>query len=357
MRRAKVIIGANYGDEGKGLFTDYYASRGGERTVVIRHNGGAQAGHTVCTPDGNRHVFSHFSSGSFCGAHTYLAGEFLLNPILFHAELAKLRSLGLKPRVLASRICSVTTPMDMWLNMAAEDTRGANRHGSVGVGINETLVRREQGIDITSEDLADDNGLRQRLREIENDWVPRRAEELGCLEVYERLKPKFDLSRFVADCQTFREYVRFTNVEYCLPKYRTLIFEGAQGLGLSYNVDPVHSTPSHTGLTNVIQVLHDSGVKHLDVTYVTRSYLTRHGNGPMEHELPEGQLPYAKVVDTTNKPHPYQGKLRFGYLDVDAMWRRIEKDYRHHAGGRSPARTVGSNLFGSGRGRATIPVA
>ena len=62
--RVKAIIGANYGDEGKGLATDYLT---GPDSLVVRFNGGAQAGHTVCTPSGQRHVFSHIGAGSFRG--------------------------------------------------------------------------------------------------------------------------------------------------------------------------------------------------------------------------------------------------------------------------------------------------
>lgn len=57
---AAVVIGANYGDEGKGLITDYLAALDHSNTLVVRFNGGAQAGHTVQTPSGLRHVFSHF---------------------------------------------------------------------------------------------------------------------------------------------------------------------------------------------------------------------------------------------------------------------------------------------------------
>src|SRR5262245_50739362 len=68
--RATAVIGANFGDEGKGLLTDYLAAKDPAGTVVIRCNGGAQAGHTVVTPAGRRHVFHHLGSGSLAGAST-----------------------------------------------------------------------------------------------------------------------------------------------------------------------------------------------------------------------------------------------------------------------------------------------
>lgn len=80
-KQIKVVIGANFGDEGKGLMTDYFCNKlSADGSVLnIRHNGGAQAGHTVVTPDDKRHVFSHFGAGSF-NSHvaTYLSEDYSL---------------------------------------------------------------------------------------------------------------------------------------------------------------------------------------------------------------------------------------------------------------------------------------
>ena len=65
--KAFAIIGAAFGDEGKGLMTDYLASNHDGKALVVRFNGGAQAAHTVQTPSGQRHVFKHLGSGSFSG--------------------------------------------------------------------------------------------------------------------------------------------------------------------------------------------------------------------------------------------------------------------------------------------------
>jgi adenylosuccinate synthase len=96
-RFAHVVIGANFGDEGKGLLTDYYASKlpmeFGYSRCVVRYNGGAQAGHTVVTPD-KRHIFSHFGSGSLTGAATFLARDFIVNPRFFLNERAALSNYG-----------------------------------------------------------------------------------------------------------------------------------------------------------------------------------------------------------------------------------------------------------------------
>ena len=106
--KAYAVIGANYGDEGKGLITDYLC-RQVENPLVIRFNGGAQAGHTVESPEGVRHIFSHFGSGTLAGAPTYLSKHFVVNPILFNREYDVLVEKGIVPKVYVHPDCLVTT--------------------------------------------------------------------------------------------------------------------------------------------------------------------------------------------------------------------------------------------------------
>jgi adenylosuccinate synthase len=163
---ARVVIGANFGDEGKGLVTDWLCSQGAG--VVVRFNGGANAGHTVVTPDGERHVFSHFGSGTLCEVPTFLSQFFVCNPIQFFEERQKLITLGFHPQVFAHPDCLVTTFADMMINQAKEDKRGGKRHGSCGVGFHETQVRSQvEHLKITMSDLW--NGgrrLEEQLEEI-----------------------------------------------------------------------------------------------------------------------------------------------------------------------------------------------
>lgn len=98
----------NFGDEGKGLMTDYFchqSSAKGEKCLVVLHNGGPQRGHTVVTPEGERHVFHHFGSGTFTGADTYLSEDFILNPMVFRQEWEELEKLGVSPKVYINPYC------------------------------------------------------------------------------------------------------------------------------------------------------------------------------------------------------------------------------------------------------------
>lgn len=320
MKSAKVVIGANWGDEGKGLLCDYYAS---PTATVVRFNGGAQAGHTVCR-GGVRHVFHHFGSGTLRGAGTYLSRFFINNPILYFREMA---TLGVSPWVAADAMGLVSTPYDMMINQMVEHARGTARHGSCGVGINETVKRTEAGYAIVLDDLGRLSTLRAMLHDIRAEWVPARLAELGITasdEWQDRLGSDAILDRFVEYCDEYRRQITVCALGDCPGD---IIFEGAQGLLLDedHRFFP-HVTHSHTGLHNVVALADDAAITRLDVTYVTRAYATRHGAGPFPREVPGLAYP-----DTTNVPNDWQGTLRFGLLDLDLLAESVTGDLRHAA--------------------------
>ena len=89
--KAHIVIGANFGDEGKGLATNFLAGNLDDN-IVVRFNGGGQAAHTVELDDGRRHIFHHISSGSFQGSPTFLTEHFIVNPkVLIKAAKAMSR--------------------------------------------------------------------------------------------------------------------------------------------------------------------------------------------------------------------------------------------------------------------------
>src|SRR5262249_48902654 len=95
--------------------------------------------------------------------------------------------------------------------------------------------------------------------------------------------------------------------------FDNIVFEGAQGLLLDeYHRFFPHVTRSRTGLANVVDLCQAMGdIDRLDVYYVIRPYMTRHGEGPFPSYDPDMSFP-----DPTNHPNPWQGTLRFGALDV-----------------------------------------
>lgn len=323
MKRATAVIGANYGDEGKGLIVDYVAADTPGDKVVVRFNGGAQAGHTVVTPEGKRHVFSHFGSGTLAGASTYLAKHFVCNPLLFWKESDHLRELGCLPTIAADPRCLVTTPYDMMLNQAVEEKRGAKRHGSVGVGFGETIERNiYPSFQLWKSDLADREKVVKRLRLIRDQWIPTRCRALGIPPLNRKEHRLSDelLEKTADACVAFERAVGTAGAEFL--ERKSVIFEGAQGLCLDMNSKNFpHVTRSNTGLTNVVPLARALGLS-LKVIHATRCYLTKHGAGP----LPGEYVPDPPIADETNVDHPYQGVFRFGELDISSLKARIAVD-------------------------------
>jgi len=336
MKTAMAVIGAGYGDEGKGLTTDYLAARQGGDALVVRYNGGAQAGHTVTLPEGRRHVFSHFGSGSFSGADTLLSRFFVCNPLLFVKEQALLREKSLRPAVYVDASAPVTTPYDMMINQIAEEARGAARHGSCGMGFGETLQRGEEMGPLPYAALFDLPALKTRLEEIRQRWLPARLQALGIQDLSpawrERISSNGVLQKFLDDTAEFLAATRPAAVDFLEQAQKPVIFEGAQGLLLDQTRGRFpHVTRSHTGLRNIVALAGAAGIDALEVFYITRSYLTRHGAGPLVGEL--YRLPYPAVRDETNVPNDYQGALRFAYLDLDTLKTAIDHDLADHAAG------------------------
>jgi adenylosuccinate synthase len=320
--RATAVIGANFGDEGKGLLTDYLAARDPAGTVVVRFNGGAQAGHTVVTPAGRRHVFHHFGAGTLAGARTFLSRHVIVNPFLWGKERTELPELAGPMDV--DRRAMLTTPFDMLVNQEAERFRGGGRHGSCGVGINETVERCAGPLATTVADIGDPNRLRDLLAGIA-DRAPERLDQLGVPPspfFREMVRSESLVAGYLDACEQFRRLEHLVDGPAGLRDFGHVVFEGAQGLLLDerHRFFP-HVTRSRTGLHNVAQIADEIGLRELDVVYVTRTYMTRHGAGPFPTERPGLSFP-----DPTNAPNEWQGALRFGDPDLPLMAESIAAD-------------------------------
>jgi len=329
---ADVVIGAGFGDEGKGILTDALAARGGERAVVIRFNGGAQAGHTVTLADGRRHVFHHVGAGAFAGAATHLSRFFVANPILLGDELAALERMGIAPRIGIDPGAPVTTPYDMMINQIAERARGDRRHGSCGLGFGETLERNlNPEFALTAGQLPEERDLRAKLELIRTRWAPARLAALGIGPLppsdLECWRSEAILAHWLDDVAAFRTRVELEPLS-SVAGAEAIVFEGAQGLQLDqdYGAFP-HVTRSNTGLKNVALLVAELGLQRLRVTHVTRAYATRHGAGYLPHERPASSL--CEAADETNVANAWQGALRYGALDLDALADAIGHDLGH----------------------------
>lgn len=335
-KSATVIVGAGFGDEGKGLLTDFHAAPFGTDCIVTRFNGGAQAGHTVVTPDGRRHIFSHLSSGTLTGAATFLSRHFVSNPLLFSREKIELeRNFGIQtPAVFADERGPVTTPYDMLANQFAETARGSGKHGSCGIGFGETIERNlTERFRIQISDLSDAVKLRTKLDDIRQNWTPARLNRLNVLKLTGEQADLLGEDRlrddFVEAAIEFYEGIQSARPEILTTRTK-IVFEGAQGLLLDqdYGWFP-HVTRSNTGLKNAVETAVEAGINRLECVYATRAYATRHGAGPLPHELPD--KPFAHIKDATNIANPHQDNLRFGWLDLDTLGAAIRHDMKHYS--------------------------
>jgi adenylosuccinate synthase len=325
---ASVVIGANWGDEGKGLITDYLC-RKHNADIVVRFNGGANAGHTVVTPEGQRHVFSHIGSGYYAGAATYLSEHFILNPILFRREYEDLNISHYK--IMISRFSEITTYWDMLANQVLEEWRGEDAHGSCGVGIG-TAVYRAKEYHFRLHDIIspiDKDAIAARLEYIRAFWhnfLLYHPKEPGqripgwAIDCFSRSK-KIN-SKYIEDLEFLfsvsMPVYGFRKILYMYePKYA--VFEGAQGLMLDqfYGNHP-YTTWSDTGMRNVLEMQRDnylSGETNFDIdeiVYVSRTYFTRHGNDPSFADEPVPEY----AADKTNIPNKWQGELRYASLGM-----------------------------------------
>ena len=319
---ADIVIGANYGDEGKGLMVDYLA-RSKPFDLCVRFNGGAQAGHTVIDPSGFRHIFHHFGSATFNHVPTYFSRYMIVNPIVFRKEYTELSVY--KPICYVDKRCPVTTPWDMIINQFYEEVRGASRHGSCGMGIGSTIDRENNGnIDLHIDDLGSAIGGRKIAsiwESYRNIFASKEKDTEASIynKYYAIINDVAIYEKFLSDVDFFSRAVEVKPLEF-----NNAIFEGAQGLGLDQFMGAFPNvTRSNTGMRNVLELARESRFDIGDIVYVTRSYLTRHGVGPMESEL---SFKPDSITDDTNIPNLWQGEIRIGNLIFSKTRKRINLD-------------------------------
>lgn len=346
---AKIVIGANFGDEGKGLMTDYFCHQSilrGEKCLVVLHNGGAQRGHTVVTPDGKKHIFHHFGSGTFVGADSYFSEEFILNPIIFRQEWEELEEMGIAPKVIAHVKCRVTTPYEMIANQIIEDSRAENRHGSCGMGIYETIKRYERtnakqsiyGLYVL---MGMDTDRIRKIMKFLRKYIIKRLQKLGIKiskEWMSILKSDNLIENYINDLKFMFDKISM-EFSYWISNYDSLVFENGQGLFLDQNNKEYypHLTPSNTGIKNPLEIISKMDRKpDIEVCYVTRTYLTRHGAGRLDGECDKKEI-NPDMQDLTNVPNPHQGTLRYAKLVEKSLEERILKDFE-------PAKKYGAKL-------------
>lgn len=321
-RVAVTITGLSWGDEGKGAVADFL-SRKNSATLVIRHNGGAQAAHRVVLPDGREHVFSQWGSGTFAGARTFLSHHMVTHPIAMLNEARHLQAMGIPnpyDMVTVSPRARVATPYHQEMNRIREIVRdltagpSGGRHGSCGMGIGEAVVDAHKGYALTWADLTNYALTRTKLRMIRDEKMTEAADMgIDPALTVSRLRA-IDFDRAVELMQlTARVIVAERDEERILSKHQSVIFEGAQGVLLDqdFGTQP-YTTWSHCTDTNAMQMLVGTDFEPTRIG-VVRAYATRHGPGPFptfDQALTDA------LPDPTNGFNEWQRDFRCGWFDA-----------------------------------------
>ena len=333
--RTIAVIGKNFGDEGKGFTCSRLASSL-KKSLIIKHNGGGQAGHTVEDPEGKwRFIHHQIGAGAEYHVPTLFADSFMPDLFQLGKEVKAFTELfGFQPILYSEKNARITTIDDVLLNMGAELARGKNRHGSCGMGIEECVQRNVAGYGITVEELAtmSKQDLLHRLKLIRKEYTGKRAEIMGIQApnpYYVMLNNETVLENFVEEVKENVKLLTLVDADRkWLEEFQHLIFETGQGLLLDqdYEAYAPHLTSSKTGIHNPAIFLEKRGLSLEEAIYVTRPYVTRHGNGPLPCEVDRSELP-GVGEDLTNRPNEWQGTLRYAkHESLEAFFSPVLRD-------------------------------
>ena len=303
------IIGAQWGDEGKGKITDFLAP-GAE--YVVRYQGGANAGHTV-TAKGQTFKLNLLPSGVLHpGTVSILGDGMVIDPMKFMEERANLAAAGLHPELRISDRAHLVLPHHKYVDGRKDFV------GTTGRGIGPAYADRARRVGLRFGDLQDEGVLRERVERLleakpnstrDAGWVNAQAALDALAPIREQLLP------FVHDTGSqLRQAVR---------EGRNVLFEGAQAtlLDLNYGTYPF-VTSSHP---TVGGILVGTGVSHkaLNKVYgVAKAFNTRVGHGPFVTEVfgemelrlrGDGSQPWDEYGTTTGRPR------RVGWLDLPLL--------------------------------------
>ena len=324
------VIGANYGDEGKGLVANKLcreAKLHNKSVINVLTNGGCQRGHTAYDKNGNRHVYSHFGAG-FSYADIYFSKFYMVNPMLFMDEYYELKkTMDPMNRIYIDEDCTITTPFDMLINRMIEQRRD-KRHGSCGYGIWETVRRNEAGQLIYWKDILGISTAEvvEKLKTLRDTYFKNVLIEYGIVltaDEYDIFYSDNLLKNYAADTVNMTMIANVRSYKSIEKEYDVVVFENAQGLLLDRYTD-TWGTPTRTGMTYIKELTSEEVIPY----YVTRSYLTKHGNGVFPGETSIDNI-NSSMVDKTNHPNDYQGTLRYGLFDkdlADQLLNRIKVD-------------------------------
>ncbi|WP_327007304.1 adenylosuccinate synthase [Dactylosporangium sp. NBC_01737] len=280
---AIVLIGAQWGDEGKGKVTDMI---GGDVDYVVRYSGGNNAGHTVVTPDGQKFALHLMPSGALWpNAAIVIGNGVVIDPKILLIEIDGLAERGVDvSRLMISGDAHLIMPHHRALDRVVERYLGSSRIGTTGRGIGPAYGDKVARMGIRVQDLLDPGILRKKLE------IVLRERNQVLFKVYNR--KEIDVDATVEEYLTYAERLRpyITDTRQVLWKGleegRTVLLEGAQAtmLDMDHGTYPFVTSSNPTAGGACV----GAGVPPTAITQVigvTKAYTTRVGSGPFPTEL------------------------------------------------------------------------
>ncbi len=277
-----IVIGAQWGDEGKGKITDLL-SRSAD--VVVRYQGGNNAGHTVVVGDRTFKLHLIPSGILYPKTECIIASGTVIDPRVLLEEVDRLRDLGISTdNLFIAETAHVTMPYHRVIDKAAEDQRAEHKIGTTGRGIGPTYADKSERVGIRIIDLMDDKRLAKKLR-----WAIEQKNIV--LQKLYNLEP-LDADAIIEEYRGYANRLRphvvdaSLKVDNAIRERRNILFEGAQGtlLDLDHGTYPyvTSSNPVAGGACIGVGV----GPTCIDrVIGVAKAYTTRVGEGPFPTEL------------------------------------------------------------------------
>jgi adenylosuccinate synthase len=281
-----VILGLQWGDEGKGKIVDYLADK---YDIIARFQGGPNAGHTLYI-DGVKHVLHTIPSGIFReGKINYIGNGVVIDPVTLLKEIENLEKQGIpvKERLIISKRANLILPTHKILDAASESSKGSSKIGSTLKGIGPTYM-----------DKTGRNGL--RVGDIlEDDFIVKyellKAKHLQLLQIYNFDYELSELEDSWFDAiEKLKEYKQVESVYFineALKKGKKILAEGAQGSMLDIDFGTYPFVTSSNTISAAVCTGLGISPKHIgEVIGITKAYCTRVGSGPFPSELEMKQV-------------------------------------------------------------------
>lgn len=280
---ATVVVGTQWGDEGKGKLTDLLAK---EQSMVVRYQGGHNAGHTLVV-DGEAFALQLLPSGVLYDHITPVIGNgVVVDPVVLLAEIDALESRGVDcSRLKLSGNAHLIFPYHQELDRLIERHLGKNKLGTTKRGIGPAYADKASRVGIRVQDLLDERILREKLRAVLAE------KNLVLAKVYNRLgfDPDELADRYLGDvAPRIAPYVTdtVTLVHDALEAGQHVLFEGAQATFLDLDHGTYPFVTSSNPIAGGACVGAGVGPRHIQrVVGIAKAYVTRVGSGPMPTEL------------------------------------------------------------------------